>query len=137
MKRKGTYVLVITLGSDMEITVGALGTLSFSKGTYCYVGSAMGGLDQRLKRHLSKEKKLKWHIDYLTTVADDRRAMISYPDFIPECELAEMAGRSGMVPSHKGFGCSDCKCHTHLFQASERSLAELVRLAGLEEYHLI
>ena len=137
MKRKGTYVLVITLGSDMEITVGALGTLSFPKGIYCYVGSAMGGLDQRLKRHLSKEKKLKWHIDYLTTVADGRRAMISYPDFIPECELAEMAERSGMVPSHIGFGCSDCKCRTHLFQASEGALEELVRLAGLEEYHLI
>ena len=31
MKRKGTYVLIIDLGSDMTIDVGALGQLFFSK----------------------------------------------------------------------------------------------------------
>ena len=43
MIRKGTYVLIIALDSDREIAVGALGTLFFRKGRYCYVGSAMGG----------------------------------------------------------------------------------------------
>jgi len=30
MIRKGTYVLAIALGSDLDIEVGALGTLSFA-----------------------------------------------------------------------------------------------------------
>ena len=57
--RKGTYVLFVTFGSDTNITVGALGPHLFKAGTYCYVGSAMAGLDQRLKRHLAHDKKLK------------------------------------------------------------------------------
>ena len=122
MIRKGTYILIITLGSDADIGVGALGTLHFDKGRYCYVGSAMGGLDQRIRRHLSKEKKVRWHIDNLTLAADHVEAYISYPDFIGECELARIAERSGMAPVHKGFGCSDCDCPTHLFRVTGGSL---------------
>ena len=91
MKRKGTYVLAVTLGSDFDIEVGALGTLHFDRGLYCYVGSALGGLDSRVERHLRKEKVLKWHADYLTTKADHVEAYISYPDYIEECELARLA----------------------------------------------
>lgn len=135
--RKGTYVLLIDLGSDREIRVGALGTFFFPRGTYCYVGSAMGGLDQRLRRHLSREKVLKWHADYLTSVADDVRALESYPDYVPECDLARMAGECGMEPSVEGFGCSDCRCRTHLFRADPDSIARLSEAAGLVSYNLI
>ena len=135
--RKGTYVLLIDLGSDREIRVGALGTFFFPEGTYCYIGSAMGGLDQRLRRHLSKEKVLKWHADYLTSVADDVRALESYPDHVPECDLARMAGEYGMEPSVEGFGCSDCRCRTHLFRADPDSIARLSEAAGLVSYNLI
>ena len=137
MIRKGTYVLAITLGADTEIQVGALGNLSFSKGMYCYVGSAMGGLDQRLRRHLSKDKIMKWHADYLTVRADECRAYISYPDFVPECDLAAMAESCGMEPSFKGFGCSDCGCRTHLFRCTDKSLKALIDRARLDEYNLI
>ena len=91
MIRKGTYVLAINLGADKDIQVGALGTLFFEKGLYCYVGSAMNGLDQRVGRHLSEDKKLKRHADYLTIAADSVEAFISYPDSIPECDLASIA----------------------------------------------
>ncbi len=137
MIRKGTYVLEIVLDSDLDIEVGALGTLSFCKGTYCYVGSALGGLDQRLSRHLAKEKVLKWHIDRFTTKASIVRAYESYPDYIPECTLATMALDCGMTPSYKGFGCSDCRCSTHLFEATGDSLARLIDEADLISYNLI
>lgn len=127
-------MLVIDLGADTDIRVGALGTLHFSKGRYCYVGSAMGGLDQRLRRHLSREKSLKWHTDYLTVQADSVFAYISYPDPIPECSLALKAEEAGMVPGHKGFGCSDCGCRTHLFLAEGDSLERLVGSACLYRY---
>jgi len=62
---KGSYILLIKLLKDSEIKVGSLGTISFKKGFYVYVGSAMGGLEQRINRHLRKNKKTFWHIDYL------------------------------------------------------------------------
>lgn len=137
MIRRGTYVLLITLGRDLDIQVGALGKLSFEKGVYCYVGSAMGGLDQRLRRHLAKEKKLRWHIDYLTTAADEVLALESFPDSIPECDLAGLASECGMVPACKGFGCSDCDCRTHLFSCDADSISRLISRAGLISYNLI
>ncbi|MBE6513947.1 MAG: GIY-YIG nuclease family protein [Candidatus Methanomethylophilaceae archaeon] len=134
MIRKGTYVLAVTLGSPADIRVGALGILHFDPGLYIYVGSAMGGLDQRLSRHLRRDKPLRWHIDYLTSAADSAEAFESYPDFIPECELARMAEASGMVPAAKGFGCSDCSCPTHLFRATAGQLAALVSSAGMARF---
>lgn len=137
MIRRGTYILAITLGSDLETEVGALGTLFFPAGTYCYVGSAMGGLDQRVSRHLSRTKTVRWHIDRLTLAADSVEAYESYPDPVPECELASMAVGCGMGPAADGFGCSDCHCRTHLFSATEASIARLVSEAGLVSFSLI
>lgn len=137
MIRKGTYILAIDLDSDLEIRVGALGTILFPAGTYCYVGSAMGGLDQRLSRHLTREKSMRWHIDRLTSAASDVRAFVSFPDPVPECGLARMAEECGMAPSAKGFGCSDCGCRTHLFSCDADSLARLIAEAGLVSYNLI
>jgi Uri superfamily endonuclease len=119
--RPGTYILLIKLDRDRDIIVGALGKVSFQKGTYCYVGSAMSGLDQRIGRHLSKEKRMRWHIDYLTSVADGVEAYESYPDPIPECSLARIAEESGGTPVVNGFGCSDCHCATHLFRLDGQS----------------
>lgn len=135
--RKGTYVLAIVLDSDRDIRVGALGTFHFPAGMYCYTGSAMAGLDQRLSRHLRRDKTLRWHVDYLTSVADDVRAVESYPDPIPECVLAKMAEECGMEPFVEGFGCSDCRCRTHLFSCDPDSVARLVEAGGLVSFNLI
>ena len=132
--RKGTYVLFVTLGSDRNITVGARGPHLFKAGTYCYVGSAMAGLDQRLTRHLAHEKTLKWHIDYLTTVCDSSEAWISYPEPIPECELADRVGVLGGIPEMEHFGCSDCRCLTHLFRVDAGTKADLVSELHLARY---
>ncbi len=134
MRRKGTYVIVFTLDAGTEVRVGALGTFFFEPGMYCYVGSAMGGLDQRVQRHLRRDKVLRWHIDYLTTIASCSRAYVSYPDPIPECRLGTMASDAGMEPTVRGFGCSDCDCHTHLFRADGSSVRRLVDTAGLVRY---
>lgn len=134
MIRKGTYVLAIALGTGTDIEVGALGKHHFDSGTYCYVGSAMGGLDQRISRHISKEKRMRWHIDRLTVAADSVSAYESYPDFVPECELARMAVSCGMIPAIPGFGCSDCSCATHLFLAPEGSLERLAAVSGMHPF---
>ena len=132
--RKGTYVLFVTLRNETTITAGALGPHTFSPGTYCYVGSAMAGLDQRLKRHLAHDKKLKWHIDHLTTVCDSSEAWESYPDFVPECELADRVGALGGIPEMEHCGCSDCRCLTHLFRVDAGTKADLVSELHLARY---
>jgi Uri superfamily endonuclease len=124
--RKGTFVLVIKLETSGTVCAGALGGHVFPPGTYLYAGSAMGGLDQRLSRHLRKEKPLRWHVDYLTTVCDSSEAYESYPDPVPECALAGAIEECGGIPEMKGFGCSDCGCATHLFRAGPGTLEEVV-----------
>ncbi len=132
--RKGTYALFLTFANDVTVTVGALGPHFFRAGTYCYVGSAMGGLDQRVSRHLARTKRIRWHIDYLTTVCDSSEAWESYPDPVDECELARMAEECGGIPEMDGFGCSDCGCRTHLFRMEDGASLELVSRAGLERF---
>jgi Uncharacterized conserved protein len=121
--RSGTYVLFIRFDSPKDVRVGALGTIRFH-GDYCYIGSAMNGLDQRISRHLSKEKKIHWHIDNITVTADMTEAFES--SSCDECGLRRKAEDAGMIPAVKGFGCSDCRCDTHLLIADRKSRTELI-----------
>jgi len=134
MIRKGTYALFLTIDPGAEITVGALGTIFFEAGEYCYVGSAMGGLDQRVSRHLSKKKTIRWHIDRLTTVAEHMEAYESYPDPIPECALAKLAESSGGADYAPGFGCSDCDCRTHLFRVDGKVRERMISAGHLKPF---
>jgi len=123
---KGTYLLFMTFICDKRADVGSLGTVRIDAGEYCYVGSAMNGLRRRIERHLSSEKIMHWHIDRLTVLADRKEAFVSLGP-VDECELAAMAEREGCIPTVKGFGCSDCRCRTHLFTVDERSKQRLLK----------
>jgi Uri superfamily endonuclease len=117
-KVKGSYILLIELATRKNIFVGKLGNISFPKATYAYVGSAMNGLRARLARHLRREKKLHWHIDYLLNEAEVEEIILCQGDVKVECSLAQaLAGKLQSVP---GFGSSDCKCRSHLYFASEK-----------------
>lgn len=134
MIRKGTYVLFLHIPSDTVIGIGSLGPIQFHEGYYCYVGSAMSGLDQRLNRHLSKEKRVRWHIDRLTMVSDQMYAFESSVDIIPECGLAALLTDNGAIPVVDGFGCSDCDCRTHLFRVEPRILEGILVKNGLTRF---
>ncbi|MEI6423171.1 MAG: GIY-YIG nuclease family protein [Lentisphaerota bacterium] len=118
---KGVYILVISLPKRSCIKIGSLGIIDFKKGYYAYTGSAMGGLEQRVKRHLRKEKKLHWHIDYFLQKAEifevHANETASKQD---ECKNAILLKQSGGVPVIN-FGASDCKCKSHLFYFNARS----------------
>ena len=86
----------------------------FKKGYYVYIGSAMNSLVPRLNRHLSDEKKMHWHIDYLLKSPDChiRDILFNISEERIECALAESISKDGEeIP---GFGCSDCSCSSHL-----------------------
>lgn len=129
MIRKGTYVLFLHFDSDIGTEIGALGFRVLKAGDYCYVGSAMGGLDQRVGRHLSRSKTIRWHIDYLTVLCDGSYAYEHEGDALSECDLAEIVRKTGAEPVIEGFGCSDCRCRTHLFRVDpdivSKNLADL------------
>jgi len=107
--------------------VGSLGTLTVKEGEYCYTGSAMNGLEQRIGRHFSKDKKMHWHIDRLTVSADTMEAFVSDKD---ECALAGTAEECGCTPAFSRFGSSDCRCRTHLFRVDKRTKKELLKASA-------
>ena len=105
------YVLLIKLNRNKNIKVGKIGKIKFLRGYYLYVGSAKNL--KRIERHFYKNKKLKWHIDYLTTkkYVNVLQAYISNKE---ESELAKFLGK--YFKSIKKFGASDDKiCNSHLF----------------------
>lgn len=98
-----------------EITIGKLGTFSFQKGLYVYVGRAKRNLQSRIERHIKLEKKQRWHFDYLRPFLQIIK-IETYSGDEGECQLFQrlMVENKGHVPV-RGFGSSDCNCKAHLF----------------------
>ena len=101
---------------NKEIKVGKLGSFIFKKGYYIYIGSAKNGLQARVSRHLSKRKKMHWHIDYFLKYAFVTKALLQYEPDLTECILNKKIFNSytNAIYPVKGFGASDCKCISHL-----------------------
>jgi sugar fermentation stimulation protein A len=113
-KNTGMYLLIVQLEQKKILSVGSLGQISFPPGYYVYTGSARGILAGRVARHLRKEKKKRWHIDYLTAAADAVTALPVYTEADLECSAANMI--AGMADGAVNrFGCSDCSCTSHLY----------------------
>lgn len=114
----GSYLLVLRLRNRVTIPVGALGMLEFPEGYYTYTGSAMKNLRQRVARHLRRDKKIHWHIDYLAESADCEIVdSMVFPSAEKEECLRNQAieKKLGARPIAKGFGSSDChECQSHL-----------------------
>ena len=108
----GVYLIVVELSEGQQIQVGRRGRLNLAKGFYGYVGSALGSLEKRLGRHLSTQKKLHWHIDYLLDKGGVRAVIFAETKRKEECFIARaLSERLSSIP---GFGSSDCNCHSHL-----------------------
>ncbi len=124
----GLYVLLLDI-DDACISVGSLGSIDFD-GVYAYVGSAFNSLDARVSRHLRRDKRKHWHIDYLTSndrvniryvlCAEMDKSRKKEDDGIDshwskrryECIISRCIAEKGS--SIKGFGSSDCRCVSHL-----------------------
>lgn len=101
----------------MRVAVGRFGIIEFPVGLYCYTGSARRNFEARVRRHLSAEKTLRWHIDYLlaapgVTIVEVRR----YAE--EECRVNQATPGEVLIP---GFGASDCRsgCGAHLKRTGE------------------
>ena len=112
--RPGSYVLFVEVSAPMSIIVGQLGSVHFSQGFHCYIGSALNGLQGRIKRHLRATKNPHWHIDYLLERSNAVALLWTYSSLSLECQMANALERK-LMPSVPRFGSSDCKCSSHLF----------------------
>ena len=120
---KGIYTLLIFVSKEICLKVGKLGERRFLMGHYTYTGSALGkgasSLKHRISRHVRKEKRNFWHIDFLlanenatitTIVAAQTNQKL-------ECKLTSHIKREGRAEILvKRFGASDCRenCGSHL-----------------------
>ncbi len=115
---RGCYQLLLYLKRKSRIKIGKKGEYDFPEGYYVYTGSAQNGLEPRIERHLRKEKKNFWHIDYLLPyctilkVVEYNQNRKSAPS---ECQLNQkLFKKKNSVIVVKGFGSSDCQCPSHL-----------------------
>ncbi len=110
---KKSYILLIANVVDQTIIIGRLGRLKFKKGFYVYLGSAKRNIIQRIKRHLSNNKKKFWHIDYLL-MSKGVKIRAVWIDSNGECTMAQQFLRDGFQYIGR-FSSSDCRCPSHLF----------------------
>ncbi len=107
-----TYQLYICVAGPVTVRVGALGTFAFAAGYYVYTGSAKRHMAARIRRHQTRHKPLRWHIDYL--IAAPGVSVVEVARFgADECPLNQAT--QGTIPV-SGMGASDCRagCGSHL-----------------------
>lgn len=120
---KGIYALIANLEEDKNIKVGKLGPINFKKGYYTYIGSALNSLEDRINHHRRKDKKLRWHVDYLLDEGRIVEILCFETTERVECTVARTFQKN--LDSIKNFGCSDCSCESHLFYSEENPIALL------------
>ena len=112
--------MIIHSQIKQKIKIGKIGSINFKKGYYVYIGSAMDSLESRIRRHLSDEKKLHWHIDYLLEKSEITDVIYNENKKV-ECELSQYIAQK--TDGVKDFGCSDCECESHLYYFKNRNEA--------------
>jgi sugar fermentation stimulation protein A len=90
------------------------------------VGSALGGLGARLRRHARLTKRRHWHVDALREVAS-LVAVVARPGRERlECAVAaQVCGWPGASRPVPRFGASDCRCAGHLIHVDRRPALDL------------
>ena len=129
---KGSYILLIELKHDRDIQIGSIGKISFKKGFYAYIGSALNSLEQRIERHVRVDKKLHWHIDFFLEHARVFEVFYKKSSDRKECYIANIFNEKlQYIPD---FGCSDCKCKSHLFFGELLDIRGLIKDINMEKY---
>jgi Uri superfamily endonuclease len=123
-KDPGVYAIIIYIKDNINLTL-AKNTHYFTPGYYIYLGSAKqyGGIKSRINRHLKKNKKLKWHIDYLTSnhLVKIKAVIYAKTKIFKECTFVKILKENYFEIASKNFGSSDCKekCGAHLLKPTK------------------
>ncbi|GAB4316563.1 MAG: GIY-YIG nuclease family protein [Methanobacteriaceae archaeon] len=134
--KKGTYCLIIHVPNNSNISIGKLDKIKFKKGYYVYVGSALNSLNTRIKRHLSENKKIHWHVDYLLNSVNSKIVDVIYVESSKKWECMVAQEQSEIGNGVRGFGCSDCKCDSHLFYFKQPEKALKACIETFKKFNL-
>ena len=123
--KKGIYVLEIFSPRTFTIQHKVFHHIKFKKGFYYYTGSGQKNLYKRIERHLKKNKKLFWHIDYITSLPFIKIFRVKiFPDMPKkfECILVNILTHNyEIIFPVKNFGNSDCRnCCSHLLYSKKK-----------------
>ncbi len=120
----GAYLLVMRNPAERELKIGALGKRRFTAGFYVYVGSALKGLESRLKRHQLKTKTIRWHIDYILPSVMEIEKIYRFRSKA-SLEAALARRMLEIAPAYiPGFGSSDTELPSHLFYFPQKPTAK-------------
>jgi Uri superfamily endonuclease len=109
---RGSYLLLLRLDQKVSIKHWTI-----EAGIYVYVGSAMGDLSARVARHLRKNKRKHWHIDYLLEHAKVLSVVMLPSERRLEEEISSALSKKFDGP--EGFGSSDLKVKTNLYKLND------------------
>jgi Uri superfamily endonuclease len=129
---KGSYLLLIKLEKNKLISYGLKNEYYFKKGYYTYIGSGLNSLEKRIERHLNKNKKIFWHIDYLLKYSNIVKIYYIEKNKKIECEIAELLQKK--FSQINKFGSSDCSCKSHLFYVSKNKFQDFIKKTNFLEY---
>ena len=123
----GTYTIVVRCKAPGYSTFGKLGRARLRKGYYLYTGSALGhgavSLERRLERHFRRRKRLRWHVDYLTSRPNCyvTGAVYVVSDIRLECKVnSSLSKELNVSPVLLKIGASDCNRNGHLLGPARR-----------------
>ncbi len=124
--KSGIYILEIFAELPFNLSIKKFSEVDFHKGYYYYIGSAQKNFHHRIKRHLTRDKKIHWHVDHLTTITSNDIKRIFYSENKPkdfETDLAiEFSEFPDITIPAKGFGNSDDpKAESHLFYSKSQN----------------
>jgi Uri superfamily endonuclease len=128
----GTYALVYACAAAASVDVGRQGSVALRSGYYVYIGSAFGpgGVNARVTRHLRSDKRLHWHIDYLSGALSPRSVWYLHAPSSDEHRWATaLAATRGAVAVPR-VGASDCRCDSHFFYLETEPNADLFERLG-------
>ena len=133
---RGTYTLLLHCDRSMCIKFGKLGYAKLKRGYLLYTGSALGNgdvaLENRIKRHVSRAKRVRWHVDYVTTHAGCSVKSVTCLNSEKRLEClinCSLTRELTVEPVLSGLGSTDCNCDAHLLSVISRMNSIQIRNA--------
>ncbi|MDD1710030.1 MAG: GIY-YIG nuclease family protein [Methanoregulaceae archaeon] len=135
---KGVYCLVFH-NHCCSLKIGSLGQVTFPQGWHVYTGSAQGpGGLARISRHIRVKREgirsPHWHVDYLLVHPGFELISVACAQTSEQSDECRISGLLTHDPV-PGFGCSDCRCRSHLayFEVNpEKEIILAFSQAGLD-----
>jgi len=121
---RGVYNLIIRFHRECAVGEVRGAVLLLEPGLYIYTGSARGSgstsLEQRVRRHLTRDKKQFWHIDRILHCRSAEVVAVVFAETRRDAECSVNAALTEdphISTLGRRIGSSDCRCRSHLLMA--------------------